>query len=113
MTDGYDLRLNSPYDSDDAPKIQEWRPIDEDTPRVLGEPVLCWRNGWTYPTVLVWKGNMRIDQAHAAGTNLDLAAEYFGDPNESDDYALAHEMGRATYYFSIPLTTMIVKDKDK
>ena len=68
-----------------------------------GREILCWKAGWERPCFLRWKSNPRIEAAHRAGVNLDLAVEYWGDPREYDDYDDAKDGAAPTYWLPLVL----------
>jgi len=78
----------------------EWLTI-ESAPKD-GTRILCWAADFDDPCFLAWKTNPRIVQAHSVNQYLDLAANYFGDPDEMDDYDLAKTDGGPTHWMPLP-----------
>ncbi len=79
-----------------------WQPIGS-APRDGGEVLCCWA-GCAELRLLIWKTNQRIVDAHARGFSKELAQDYFGDPNEMDDYELAEEGKGPTHWLPLPTT---------
>lgn len=85
----------------------EWQPIE--TAPKDGSRVLCWAPGWDNPTFLIWKHNRRLDRPKYGHLSQDeetwleaRLADYFGDPDEMDDYELALVSGGPTHWMPLP-----------
>lgn len=88
-----------------------WQPI-ETAPKPAnaaekwGPPTLvCWAGVEGSECLLQWKHNRRISSALDRGeANPDgVAAEYWGDPNENDDYDLAKPGAGPTHWLKLPV----------
>lgn len=79
--------------------MTDWLPITS-APKD-GSRVVCWSKRLEEPCFLKWKTNPRIVHEHNVGQSPELAASYFGDPYEMDDYELAEEGKGPTHWFPL------------
>jgi hypothetical protein len=81
-----------------APKSVD--PINHASPVIL----VCWAGVPDSACLLIWKHNRRISSAIAAGKSnpRGLVAEYWGDPEEDDDYNLAYPGAGPTHWLPQP-----------
>ena len=78
----------------------KWKPIE--TAPKDGSIIPVWRQGWGNWCLCCWKTNPRIVSAHKDGQVPEMLEDYWGDPDEMDDYYFADNNNQPTHWFLIP-----------
>ena len=64
--------------------MSNWKPINT-APKLLRGYICAWNPDWDRPCILIYKTNDRFKGSEWEGV------KYYGDPDESDDYALCND----------------------